>query len=105
MRTIAALFVPLLLAACATPMRSTHEAPSSHGPLVYSCDDGLTLNVRLARDGAHVTLPSGEQLFLPQQTAASGSTYATSQHTLSERAGETTWKAGTRVPVACRVQR
>lgn len=103
MRTITPLLLPLLLAACA-PLRSTHEAPSSHGPLVYSCDDGLTLRVRLARDGAHVTLPSGEQLFLPQQSAGS-STYGTAQHQLSGQGGETTWRAGTRVPVACRVQR
>lgn len=103
MRLIAPLSIAVLVAACA-PLRSTHEAPSKHGPVVYSCDDGLTLRVRLARDGAHVTLPSGEQLYLPQQSAGS-STYGTAQHQLTGYPGETTWKAGTRVPVACRVQR
>jgi hypothetical protein len=100
MRTLP-LLAAALLAACAAPY-STHEAASIHAPVTYTCDDGMSLRVRFARDGAHVTLPSGEELFLPRQGADN---YAGAQHQLTG-AGETaTWQAGRRVPIACRVRR
>jgi hypothetical protein len=92
----------VLLAACAVPW-STHEASSIHAPVVYSCDDGLSLSVRFARDGAHVTLPSGEEVFLAQQ-GGQGS-YTSTQDELTGSGDSATWKAGRRPPVACRVQR
>lgn len=105
MRTQLALLTSLLLAACAGPPWSTHEATPPDGPVVYSCEDGLTLRVRFARDGAHVTLPSGEQLLLPQQPAGSGTSYATPRHELRGKGEDATWTVGRRVPIGCRVQR
>lgn len=104
MRTATILVIPLLLAACAAPPRSTHEAPSIHGPVVYSCEDGLTLRVRFTREAAHVTLPSGEEVNLPQQPAASGISYGTPQQALRGKGEEATWTVGRRAPVACRVR-
>lgn len=98
--TVAALLLPLL-AACAGPK----PAPIPGPHVVYSCEDGLTLRVRFARDGAHVTLPSGEQVYLPQHPVASGTSYATPQHELRGKGDEVTWTAGRRVPIGCRVQR
>lgn len=94
-----------MLASCAYPPRSTHEAPSVHGPVVYSCDEGrMTLVVRFAREMAYVTLPSGEELALPQQPAASGIAYGTPQNELRGKGDEATWTTGRRAPIACRVQ-
>lgn len=106
MRTTAALLIPLLLAACTFPPRSTHEAASIHEPVVYSCDEGrMTLRVRFTHDAAYVTLPSGEEVVLPQQPAASGMAYGTPQNELRGKGDEATWTTGRRVPIACRVLR
>lgn len=103
MRTTSSwLLATLLLSACASPY-SRHEAASIHGPLVYSCEDGLSLRVRFAAAGAHVTLPSGEEVFLAQRGAQDS--YASAQHELTGAGDAATWKTGRRVPVACRVQR
>ena len=104
MRTAIALLIPFLLTACAMPSRSTHEAPSVHGPVVYSCEDGLTFSVRFTREAAHVRLPSGEEVNLPQLPAASGISYGTPQHHLRGKGEDATWTAGGRPPVACRVR-
>ena len=105
MKTTPALLLPLLLAACSTPGFSTHEAASIHEPVVYSCEGGLTLRVRFARDGAHVTMPSGEEVYLRQQPAGSGTDYASEQAELRGKGEEATWQAGRRTPIGCRVQR
>lgn len=104
MRIPLALLLPLLLAACAVPW-STHEAASVHAPVVYSCEDGMSLRVRFTRDGAQVTLPSGQEMLLPQQPSASGIAYGTAQNELRGKGEEATWSMGRRRPVACRVQR
>ncbi len=100
MRTTPLLAV--LLAACAAPY-STHEAATIHAPVTYSCEDGLSLRVRFSRDGAHVTLPSGEEVFLAEQRA--DGSYAAPDHQFTSTGDQATWKIGPRVPVACRVQR
>lgn len=102
MRSAWPALLAVLLPAC-TALPSTHEAASVHAPVVYSCEDGLSLRVRFARDGAHVTLPSGEDVFLPQQAGRGGS-YASAQHELTGQGERATWKGPRRVPVACRVQ-
>ena len=101
MKTIAALLVPFLLAACASPRPAPPPAPH----VVYSCDDGLTLRVRFARDGAHVTMPSGEQFHLPRQPDTPEGTYATPHHELTGSGDQALWRVGRRVPVGCRVVR
>jgi len=104
MRTLVTLLAAALLAACAAP-RSTHEAASIHGPLVYSCEDGLTLRVRFAPNGAFVDLPSGEQVCLPRQSAG-GESYAGGGREFTQEGGQASWKTGRQhVPVGCRVQR
>lgn len=102
MRTAITILLPILLAACAATSR--HEAASVHGPVVYSCDDGLTLSVRFTREHAEVTLPSGEQLSLPQQPSGSGIAYGTAQSELRGKGDEATWTSGRRAPVGCRVR-
>jgi hypothetical protein len=101
MRTMPLL--ALLLAACASPY-STHEAASIHTPVNYSCDDGMmTWRLRASPGGTHVTLPSGEEVFLPQQNADGSAARMQQESKGSADAG--TWQAGSRVPSACRVQR
>lgn len=99
MRSVIAVLCPLVLAACTGP-HARHEAASIHEPVVYTCEDGLNLRVRFARDGAHVTLPSGEAVFLPQQ---SGGRYAGAQHEIAGNGERMTWKGPQRVPIGCRV--
>lgn len=105
MKPLVTFLLPLVLAACAAPGQSTHEAASVHHPVVYTCEDGLTLRVRFARDGAHVTLPSGREVLLPQQPVGSGISYGTTQDQLRGKGDEATWTSGQRKPVGCRVQR
>lgn len=101
MRTkLAALLVPLL-AACAAPGPATPPARN----VAYACEDGTVLRVRYVSEGARVTLPDGQEVLLPQQPTASGTWYATAQHTLRGKGDEATWTVGRRVPTNCRVQR
>jgi membrane-bound inhibitor of C-type lysozyme len=103
MRAIAVILAPLLLTACASPWM--HAGPALQpAPVVYSCEDGLTFSVRFARDGAHVTMPSGEEMLLPQQPSGSGIAYGTEQNQLRGKGDEATWTQGRRRPIGCRVQ-
>lgn len=97
MRTMPLL--ALLLAACASPY-STHEAASIHTPVNYSCDEGkMTWSLRASPGGTHVTLPSGDEVFYPQQGADGGA-----RHEPRSTAEGANWD-GPRVTTACRVQR
>jgi membrane-bound inhibitor of C-type lysozyme len=74
-------------------------------PVVYACEGGLMLRVQFAHQRAHVTLPGGEELLLPQQRSGSGIAYGTPHYRLRGKGDAATWTAGDRKPVGCRVQR
>ena len=102
MRVATAVLLAVLLTACAAISR--HEAASIHEPVVYSCEDGLTLRVRFTHEAAHVTLPSGQEMLLPQQPSGSGIRYGSADTQLQGKGEDATFSVKQHRPVACRVQ-
>jgi membrane-bound inhibitor of C-type lysozyme len=91
----------LLLAGCA----SSRPVPPEPRPIVYSCAGGLTFNVRFTRDAAHVTLPSGQEMTLPQQPVGSGMRYGTGDTEFRGKGEDASLTIKERRIVGCRAQR
>lgn len=68
----------------------------------YECDRGTMLRVDFTDRAAFVYVNGGERLRLPQERAASGTSYMTPQHSLRTRGSEATWAVGRMAPEQCR---
>jgi membrane-bound inhibitor of C-type lysozyme len=94
-KTIAIAALATLAAACAPvggPGASTF----------YACDRGTMLRVDFTDRAAFVRVNGGEALRLPQEPAASGTSYMTPQHSLRTRGSEAMWSVGRMAPEQCR---
>ena len=103
MRHIATLFIPLLLAACASPDMTPR--PTYISPLAYTCDDGSTLRVRLTAEGAYVRVRDDPEMLLPQLPAANGLAFGTADREFRGQETEATWTAAGRPSARCVVVR
>ncbi|QLF70187.1 MliC family protein [Peteryoungia desertarenae] len=96
------MHMPLIMTFAA--MASTALAADSTGsrPVLFSCDNGITLSVLFAKDHADVTLADGTVVSLPQQIAASGYWYSNGRYELRGKGDEAKFAIGRMAPSTCK---